>query len=249
VLKLRDRWALYERGTPSPRRYIQTEQTTEHRDDTGTYHPGCADPHCDRRHSQDARPAAQGRRMKEADERPRPSSDRRVHSRKSCVSFPLYLSRSGEWWIRCRQAKTQLCSSGNMNLIRRPRRPWKSEEDDQLRLSMTSGRSAPEIAVALERTTRSVRRRAEILKLSWKGKSTLRLGEAKPNQVGSASVKALIASPRWTPEEDDRLKRLAEEGATASAIAERLRRTRAAIYTRAKKLDVKCSPIVKPPRR
>jgi hypothetical protein len=125
--------------------------------------------------------------------------------------------------------------------VTRPRRPWSSEDDEQLRLSMTSGKSAPDIAVALERTTRSVRRRTEILKLSWKGKSAFVGGGTMPGHLGSMSANAyLIASPRWTPEENDRLRRLAENGATASTIAARLNRTRAAIYTRAKKLDVKC---------
>jgi hypothetical protein len=135
---------------------------------------------------------------------------------------------------------------GNMRVTARPRRPWSSDDDDRLRLGMKSGKSAPAIAADLERTTRSVRRRTEILKLSWKGKPAAADDEAKPRHVGSTSVKApLVASPRWTPEEDDRFRRLAGQGGTASSIAEQLKRTRAAVYTRAKRLDVRLVPEVK----
>jgi hypothetical protein len=127
-----------------------------------------------------------------------------------------------------------------------PRRPWSSEDDDRLRLGMVSGKSAPAIAADLERTTRSVRRRTEILKLSWKGKPASGHDEAKPRQASSTSGKApLVASPRWTPEEDDRFRRLADQGGTASAIAEQLKRTRAAVYTRAKRLEVRLVPEMK----
>jgi hypothetical protein len=39
----------------------------------------------------------------------------------------------------------------------------------------------------------------------------------------------LIASPRWTPEEDDLLRRLAEEGRSPTVIAEQLKRKVAAV--------------------
>jgi hypothetical protein len=42
----------------------------------------------------------------------------------------------------------------------------------------------------------------------------------------------------WTPEEDVRLRRLAEEGRGAAVIAERLKRSPSAVYLRAKKLGV-----------
>ena len=103
---------------------------------------------------------------------------------------------------------------------------------------MTNGKSAPTIAAQLKRTTRSVRRRAEVLKLSWKGNSISVVG-SKPDHVASTSAKIdLVANPRWTPEEDDRLRRLVEEGRSAAVISERLKRTQPAIYTRAKKLGV-----------
>jgi hypothetical protein len=47
-----------------------------------------------------------------------------------------------------------------------------------------------------------------------------------------------IASPRWTAEEDNRLRVLAEGGRSAAVIAERLKRTQAAVYKRAIKLGV-----------
>jgi hypothetical protein len=42
----------------------------------------------------------------------------------------------------------------------------------------------------------------------------------------------------WTPEEDVRLRRLAEEGRAAAVIAERLKRSPAAVYARATRLDI-----------
>jgi hypothetical protein len=48
----------------------------------------------------------------------------------------------------------------------------------------------------------------------------------------------LIPSTRWTPEEDARLRRLAEDGRGAAVIAERLKRSQGAIYNRARKLGV-----------
>jgi hypothetical protein len=96
---------------------------------------------------------------------------------------------------------------------------------------MASGKPARTIAADLKRTTRSVRRRAEILKLSWKGKATLAASKARPGSQDSTIVKIPpIASPRWTPQEDESLRRLLKEGQSVSAIAERLKRTRAAIY-------------------
>ena len=84
---------------------------------------------------------------------------------------------------------------------------------------MTNGKSAPTIAAQLKRTTRSVRRRAEVLKLSWKGNSISVVG-SKPDPVASTSAKIdLVANPRWTPEEDDRLRRLVEEGRSAAVIS------------------------------
>jgi hypothetical protein len=48
------------------------------------------------------------------------------------------------------------------------RRRWTSEEDNRLRCCVAAGETVPTIATKFERTTRAIRRRAEILKLSWK---------------------------------------------------------------------------------
>jgi hypothetical protein len=45
-------------------------------------------------------------------------------------------------------------------------------------------------------------------------------------------------SPLWTPDEDARLRRLAEEGRSAAVIAERLKRAKKAIQSRCAKLDI-----------
>jgi hypothetical protein len=47
-----------------------------------------------------------------------------------------------------------------------------------------------------------------------------------------------IPGSRWTPEEDNRLRALAEDGRNAAAIAERLKRSQSAVYKRAVKLGV-----------
>ena len=46
-------------------------------------------------------------------------------------------------------------------------RPWTKEEDEQLRLGMAEGQTPATIFAAFQRTTRAIRRRSEILKLSW----------------------------------------------------------------------------------
>jgi hypothetical protein len=48
----------------------------------------------------------------------------------------------------------------------------------------------------------------------------------------------LIASRRWTSEEDHRLRALAGDGRSAAVIAERLKRSQSAVYRRASKLSV-----------
>jgi len=55
----------------------------------------------------------------------------------------------------------------------------------------------------------------------------------------------LIADPPWTMEEDARLRRLAEEGRSNAVVAERLKRTQAAVYKRTKQLGVTLSRINK----
>ena len=123
----------------------------------------------------------------------------------------------------------------------RSREPWSPEEDHELGMLMANRKPAPMIADHLKRTTRSVRRRAEVLKLSWKGNSASgETGVFKLTNVSSTRVNLPhVASPQWSSDEDDRLKQLAKEGQSAREIAERLKRTRPAVYTRAKKLGAR----------
>jgi hypothetical protein len=60
---------------------------------------------------------------------------------------------------------------------------------------------------------------------------------------GLPADRPLVAkSPRWTPEEDDLLKRLAEEGLSTALIAERLKRTRMAVQKRAPRVGINLKP-------
>jgi DNA-binding CsgD family transcriptional regulator len=49
----------------------------------------------------------------------------------------------------------------------------------------------------------------------------------------------VIPSRAWTPEEDGQLRRLAEGGRSAAAIAERLKRSRMSVYMRVRKLGIR----------
>jgi hypothetical protein len=51
---------------------------------------------------------------------------------------------------------------------RRSGESWSLEEDLRLKQMVSDGRAAREIAFILSRTTRAVRRRTEVLKISWK---------------------------------------------------------------------------------
>lgn len=57
------------------------------------------------------------------------------------------------------------------------------------------------------------------------------------------SERRLIASPRWTLEEDDKLRRLAHEGRSAAVIAGQMNRSISSIYSRANKLGI---PLARP---
>jgi hypothetical protein len=48
----------------------------------------------------------------------------------------------------------------------------------------------------------------------------------------------VILSRAWTPEEDGRLRRLAEDQRSAAVIAERLKRSRGSVYMRLRKLGI-----------
>jgi hypothetical protein len=54
---------------------------------------------------------------------------------------------------------------------------------------------------------------------------------------------------RWTPDEDARLRRLAEEGRTSVVIAERLKRSRSSVLGRAKTLGIEVKRAVRKTKR
>ena len=51
-------------------------------------------------------------------------------------------------------------------------------------------------------------------------------------------MRPLVASPAWTPEEDELLLALALSGTSVAAMAKRLRRSRSAVYGRASRLKI-----------
>ena len=65
---------------------------------------------------------------------------------------------------------------------------------------------------------------------------------------GQGKVTASRTIQPWTPEEDVRLRRLAEEGRSAVVIAERLKRSPAAVYKRAKTLGVALKVVGRRPK-
>jgi hypothetical protein len=51
-------------------------------------------------------------------------------------------------------------------------------------------------------------------------------------------MRPLVASPDWTREEDELLLTLAFSGTSVARIAKRLKRRRAAVYSRANRLEI-----------
>jgi hypothetical protein len=62
---------------------------------------------------------------------------------------------------------------------------------------------------------------------------------ARAQGYGRMKQPPRIAGLRWTPEDDNRLRALAENGRSAAVISERLKRSPAAVYKRAKNLGIK----------
>ena len=56
-------------------------------------------------------------------------------------------------------------------------------------------------------------------------------------RLGRAGAQEMSGSP-WSPEEDDRLRKLALSGLSLAAIAEQMKRSKSAIRVRAEKLKV-----------
>ena len=57
---------------------------------------------------------------------------------------------------------------GAITLSSRSRKAWSGLEDTLLRKLISNGKRAMDIAICLERTTRAVRSRSEVLDISWK---------------------------------------------------------------------------------
>jgi len=55
--------------------------------------------------------------------------------------------------------------------VSRSGKEWSCREDQLLTSLIMGGRSASQVAAALLRTTRAIRKRAEVLKVSWKRRS------------------------------------------------------------------------------
>lgn len=72
--------------------------------------------------------------------------------------------KSSAWSERQQVARVL---AGNRQVASRSGEPWSIEEDNQLRASLAEGQTVRTIARHSKRTTRAIRRRAEILELSW----------------------------------------------------------------------------------
>ena len=101
--------------------------------------------------------------------------------------------------------------------------PWSASEDEWLTRMVAAGAKVPRISQCLRRTTRSIRRRAEILKISWKA--------AKPHRPPPAKRKGSAALP-WQADEETLLRQMILAGDKEEAIANRLQRTVSAVRNR-----------------
>ena len=101
--------------------------------------------------------------------------------------------------------------------------PWSLSEDEWLTRMAASGAKVPRISQCLRRTTRSIRRRAEVLKISWKA--------AKSHYPRPTQRKGLAAA-RWQAEEETLLREMILVGQKEDAIAMALQRTVLAVRNR-----------------
>jgi hypothetical protein len=114
-------------------------------------------------------------------------------------------------------------------------RKWLPGEEDLLRKLVGAGAGAREIAKRLKRTTRSIRRRAEILGLSWRA---ARLnGEAAEIERRMLPTGKRQSARRWAAQEEDTLRALASVE-DIEEIARRLQRTVKAVQIRASMLQL-----------
>jgi len=108
--------------------------------------------------------------------------------------------------------------------------PWTEDEQDLLRAMILNGENAVSIARRLNRTTRAVRRRAEVLKLSWKA------ARARAAQASRTKRPPFV---QWGADEERLLKQLFKAGHTEQDISRQVGRTTIAIRTRLYKLGLK----------
>ena len=105
-----------------------------------------------------------------------------------------------------------------------------AEEEDLLSTMILNGENAACIARRLNRTTRAVRRRAEVLKLSWKAGRVQGLNAPRTKRPPFA---------RWKTDEELVVEKLFKSGHSEEHISRQLGRTNIAVRTRLYKLGFK----------
>ena len=123
-----------------------------------------------------------------------------------------------------------------MGLRSRSGRAWPESEDALLKTLIRSGKDALTIALYLNRTTRAIRRRAEILRISWKANR----GSRTPICVASRRS----THPPWTIQEDNLIRDMILAGCNESIIATELCRTISAVRNRAYKLKLSLKSLI-----
>ncbi len=112
---------------------------------------------------------------------------------------------------------------------------WLESEEALLKTLMYSGKDASTISVILNRTTRAIRRRAEVLRLSWKA--------TRGSRTPICAV-SRVAPPRWNVEEDNLIRDMIIAGRNDSVIARDLGRTISAVRNRAYKLKLSLKSLI-----
>jgi hypothetical protein len=95
--------------------------------------------------------------------------------------------------------------------------PWTPEEDGLLRSMAAAGESVAAIMKPLNRTAKSVRRRAGVLKI--------KLASVPPRAEAEGELKMRHTRMPWTREEEEELRALILSGKSEGAIAKKLNRT------------------------
>ena len=149
----------------------------------------------------------------------------RPPSSRLALASPCY-----EWRNSCRFRKM---SEGfrTMHNASRSAYPWSQAEDELLGGLIRSRISASSISVILQRTTRAVRRRAEVLKISWKA------ARAQSTYMRPVRPKR-IAPLKWTMKEDQLLAQFIASGYCEKNIATQFARSVNSIRIRASKLKI-----------